>query len=154
MRLISFIANNRRSVGFLSVSRESVFPLEGYVDVLSFLSAGEESWAQAANLAKTASREKLIPLSEVTLLSPLPRPGKILCIGVNYRDHAAETRLPKVPEVFTKFSSSTVRDGTRVVIPTATKQPDYEAELGVVIGQTCRRVAAEDWEQYVFGIRS
>ncbi len=117
MRLISFIANNRRSVGVLFVSRESVFPLEGYVDALSFLSAGEESWAQAANLAKTASREELISVSEVTLLSPLPRPGKILCIGVNYRDHAAETRLPlpKVPEVFTKFSSSIVPDGTRVL---------------------------------------
>jgi 2-keto-4-pentenoate hydratase/2-oxohepta-3-ene-1,7-dioic acid hydratase in catechol pathway len=72
---------------------------------------------------------------------------------VNYRDHAAETGLqqPKVPEVFAKFSSSIVGDGATVVIPTATKEPDYEAELGVVIGQTCHRVAAEDWEQYVFG---
>jgi Fumarylacetoacetate (FAA) hydrolase family len=130
MRLISFIANNRTSVGLLSTSGESVFPSEGYVDALTFLSAGEASWAETAKLGKTASKEELISLSEVTLRSLVPRPEKILCIGVNYRDYAAETglRLPKVPEVFAKFTSSVVGDGTTVVIPAATKEPDNEAE--------------------------
>jgi 2-keto-4-pentenoate hydratase/2-oxohepta-3-ene-1,7-dioic acid hydratase in catechol pathway len=153
MRLISFIKNNKASAGVLSISQESVFPIDGYDDALTFLSAGEHSWAAVAKLAQHASRKELIPLSKVTLLSPLPRPGKIICIGVNYRDHAAETKLPlpKVPEVFAKFTSSIVGDGDQVVIPTATKQPDYEAEFGVVIGKTCHRAAAEDWQQYVFG---
>jgi 2-keto-4-pentenoate hydratase/2-oxohepta-3-ene-1,7-dioic acid hydratase in catechol pathway len=153
MRLISFIKNNKTSAGLLSISQKSVFPIDGYVDALTFLAAGEPAWAAVAKRANTGSREELIPLSEVALLSPLPRPGKILCIGVNYRDHAVETKLPlpKVPEVFAKFTSSIVGDGDHIVIPKETKQPDYEAEFGVVIGRTCHRATAEDWQQYVFG---
>jgi 2-keto-4-pentenoate hydratase/2-oxohepta-3-ene-1,7-dioic acid hydratase in catechol pathway len=89
----------------------------------------------------------------VRLLSPLPRPGKILCVGLNYRDHAIESKmeLPKVPAVFTKFSNSVTGHGANVVIPGMTKQADYEAEMAVVIGKTARRVTVEGWQEFVFG---
>jgi 2-keto-4-pentenoate hydratase/2-oxohepta-3-ene-1,7-dioic acid hydratase in catechol pathway len=86
------------------------------------------------------------PLAGLALRAPVPRPGKVLCIGLNYRDHAAETGkpLPTVPMLFAKWANSVVGDGATVAIPAATQQVDWEAELGVVIGRTVKDVAVED----------
>jgi 2-keto-4-pentenoate hydratase/2-oxohepta-3-ene-1,7-dioic acid hydratase in catechol pathway len=155
MRLVSFVWNEKSVAGLLTATQDHIFPLNavGYGDALSFLAAGEQAWHAAASRARDASQEKLISLSGVRLLSPLPRPGKILCVGLNYRDHAIESKmeLPKVPAVFTKFSNSVTGHGVDVVIPTMTKQADYEAEMAVVIGKTARRVEAKNWQEYVFG---
>jgi 2-keto-4-pentenoate hydratase/2-oxohepta-3-ene-1,7-dioic acid hydratase in catechol pathway len=155
MRLISFIRNEKSVAGLLNTTQDQIFPLDviGYGDTLSFLAAGERSWYAAASRAKAASSDELIPLARVRLLSPLPRPGKILCVGLNYRDHAVESKmeLPKVPAVFTKFSNSVTGHDTNVVIPKMTNQADYEAEMAVVIGKTARRVDVKDWQEYVFG---
>jgi 2-keto-4-pentenoate hydratase/2-oxohepta-3-ene-1,7-dioic acid hydratase in catechol pathway len=155
MRLVSFVWNEKSVAGLLIATRGRIFPLDavGYGDALSFLVAGEQAWHAAASRAMDASPEKLIPLTSVRLLSPLPRPGKILCVGLNYRDHAIESKmeLPKVPAVFTKFPNSVTGHGANVVIPRMTKQADYEAEMAVVIGKTARRVTVEDWQEFVFG---
>jgi acylpyruvate hydrolase len=72
-------------------------------------------------------------------LSPLPieRPGKIVCVGLNYRDHAEEqgTELPSAPLLFAKWPNALIGPGEPIVIPRVSKQVDYEAELGVVIGE-------------------
>jgi len=155
MRLVSFVWNEKKVAGLLTAARDQIFPLDavGYGDALSFLAAGEQAWYAAVSRAKDISPEKLIPLTSVRLLSPLPRPGKILCVGLNYRDHAVESKmdLPKVPAVFTKFANAVTGHGTDVVIPKMTKQADYEAEMAVVIGKTARRVDAKNWQEYVFG---
>jgi acylpyruvate hydrolase len=88
------------------------------------------------------------PLSEVRLLAPVPRPGKIICVGLNYRDHAKETgkAVPTEPVLFSKFANSVVGPGADVVVPL-----DYEAELAVVIGRRASRVAAADALDHVAG---
>lgn len=155
MRLVSFAWNEKNVAGLLNATQDQVFPLDviGYDDALSFLTAGESAWQAAASRVRAASPEELIPLAHVRLLSPIPRPGKILCIGLNYRDHAIESKmeLPKVPAVFTKFSNAIIGDRATVIIPAMTQQADYEAEMAVVIGKTARRVDAKDWKEYVFG---
>jgi 2-keto-4-pentenoate hydratase/2-oxohepta-3-ene-1,7-dioic acid hydratase in catechol pathway len=95
----------------------------------------------------------LASLSSVTLEAPLQRPPKILCIGLNYRDHAAESKMepPKFPTVFTKYPHTLIGNGQAIVLPRATQQPDYEAELAVVIGQAGRNIPEADWENHVFG---
>ena len=82
---------------------------------------------------------------ELRLTAPIPRPGKIICIGLNYRDHAAETGkpIPTEPVLFAKFANSVVGDGAVVPIPEVTAEADWEAELGVVIGSTARQVARD-----------
>ncbi len=94
-----------------------------------------------------------VPLAEVTLCAPVPRPGKIICVGLNYRDHAAETGkpIPTEPILFAKFANSVVPHGSEVPIPAATDEVDWEAELGVVIGSTARQVAPEDALGHVAG---
>lgn len=83
-------------------------------------------------------------VDEVLLAAPVPRPGKIVCVGLNYVDHAAETmmELPEVPLLFAKFPSAVVGPGAAIELPPMTAQLDWEAELAVVIGQTARDLAA------------
>ena len=89
----------------------------------------------------------------VTLLAPVPGPGKVICIGLNYKDHAAESGMdiPEQPVSFSKFTTSVVGPGDNVVIPPGSEQVDYEAELGVVIGRRARRVSRADALNHVLG---
>src|SRR6188508_3420292 len=84
---------------------------------------------------------------------PIPRPGKIVCVGLNYRDHAEEqgVDLPKAPLFFAKYTTSLVGPGDAIVIPPGVEQADYEAELGVVIGTTVRGVSKENAFEAVAG---
>lgn len=94
-----------------------------------------------------------IKRSQVQVLAPVPRPGKLICIGLNYRDHAAESKMPipERPVVFSKFSTSVIGPGEPVVLPASSKQVDYEAELAVVIGRHCKNVKASRAYEYVLG---
>lgn len=90
---------------------------------------------------------------DVTLAAPIPRPGKIICIGLNYRDHAAESgmEIPKSPVIFSKFSSCAIGPNAPIVIPNGSTQSDYEAELAFVIGRKARNVSRDNALDYVFG---
>jgi len=83
----------------------------------------------------------------------IPRPGKIVCVGLNYRDHAAEggMDLPKAPLLFAKWPNTLIGDGDAIVLPPESSQVDYEAELGVVIGASARRVSERDALDHVEG---
>ena len=84
---------------------------------------------------------------------PIERPGKIVCVGLNYRDHAEEqgTALPQAPLLFAKWPNTLIGPGDAIVIPSITKQVDYEAELGVVIGERVRGVSEENALEAVRG---
>jgi 2-keto-4-pentenoate hydratase/2-oxohepta-3-ene-1,7-dioic acid hydratase in catechol pathway len=77
---------------------------------------------------------------------PIPRPGKIVCVGLNYRDHAEEqgAELPAAPLLFAKFPTSLIGPGDPIVIPVIVTRCDYEAELGVVLGETVKNVSREN----------
>ena len=84
---------------------------------------------------------------------PIERPGKIVCVGLNYRDHAAEqgVELPREPLLFAKWPNALVGPGDPIVIPPEVEQCDYEAELGVVIGVRVKRVSKENALEAVRG---
>lgn len=84
---------------------------------------------------------------------PIPRPGKIICVGLNYRDHATEQGIepPEAPLFFAKYTTALIGPGDPIVIPPVVSQADYEAELGVVIGRTVRRVSRENALEAVKG---
>lgn len=107
----------------------------------------------ADRVAELGRAGVIVPLAEVELLSPIPRPGKVICIGLNYRDHAAESGLevPEWPLVFSKFSSCVVGPEVPVILPPGDDNIDYEAELGVVIGREACRVSEEEAMDYVLG---
>ncbi len=110
--------------------------------LVSLLQGGSAAIARARAAAEAAPAAARRPLASVRLLSPLPRPSKVVCVGLNYRDHAEETGqpIPKVPIFFTKAVTSVIGPGAPIVLPLDSEQVDYEAELAVVIGARCRRV--------------
>jgi 2-keto-4-pentenoate hydratase/2-oxohepta-3-ene-1,7-dioic acid hydratase in catechol pathway len=94
------------------------------------------------------------PLSAVQLLPPIPDPEKIVCIGLNYRKHAAEVgvdvgALPDVPTIFAKYPNALVPDGATVKVPTG--KTDYEAEVAFVVGKRAKDVAEAEALDYVAG---
>ncbi len=94
-----------------------------------------------------------IPLAEVALLSPVPRPGKVICIGLNYADHAAESGMepPAAPLVFSKFTNNVVGPDAVVPMPLGDSESDYEAELAVVIGRRAWRIDESAAMDHVLG---
>jgi 2-keto-4-pentenoate hydratase/2-oxohepta-3-ene-1,7-dioic acid hydratase in catechol pathway len=95
----------------------------------------------------------VVSLNDVCLEAPVPRPGKIICIGLNYRDHAAESGMPipTSPIIFSKFSSCAIGPGASIVVPHGSTQSDYEAELAFIVGRYARNVARENALDHVFG---
>jgi len=115
--------------------------------------AASAAAADAGRLAEWRDAGLVLPFDRTPLLAPVPRPGKIVCIGLNYRDHAAEARMP-VPEwplLFAKYSSAVVGSGAGIELPVSSGRVDYEAELAVVIGRRTRRVVSAEALDAVFG---
>jgi 2-keto-4-pentenoate hydratase/2-oxohepta-3-ene-1,7-dioic acid hydratase in catechol pathway len=110
----------------------------------------------ATVLDQLKSKNALVPAEHAYWFAPVPRPGKLICIGLNYRDHAKESNmpLPEKPVVFSKFSSAVIAPGEPVVIPRTSQQVDYEAELAVVIGRRAKNVSADRSYDYVLGYTS
>ncbi|HWX32003.1 MAG TPA: fumarylacetoacetate hydrolase family protein, partial [Steroidobacteraceae bacterium] len=88
------------------------------------------------------AKPAIIPLDRVSLLPVIPNPDKILCVGLNYATHVAETRRPdsKYPSIFTRFSDTQVGHGAPVLRPTFSERFDWEGELAVVIGRGGRHI--------------
>jgi acylpyruvate hydrolase len=108
----------------------------------------------AADQAEVLRRDGVVfTLSEVTLKAPIPRPGKLILLGLNYRDHAEETgqKIPEVPTLFAKYNNSVIGPGAAILIPRATEQIDYEAEFAFVIGRRGHDIARERALDYVAG---
>jgi 2-keto-4-pentenoate hydratase/2-oxohepta-3-ene-1,7-dioic acid hydratase in catechol pathway len=100
-----------------------------------------------------AIAQALVNRSDVQLLAPIPRPGKIVCVGRNYKEHAEETgaSIPESPIIFSKFSTAVTGPGQPVVLPPESNKSDYEAELAVIIGRRAKHVSRETALDYVFG---
>ncbi len=94
-----------------------------------------------------------IKRSEIRLAAPVPRPPKIICIGLNYRNHALESgmEIPKSPIIFSKFSSCAIGAGESILLPKGSEKVDYEAELAVIIGRRAKNVNKAEAMNYVFG---
>jgi 2-keto-4-pentenoate hydratase/2-oxohepta-3-ene-1,7-dioic acid hydratase in catechol pathway len=139
MKLVSFLHDGAVHGGILDGYKIHPLPCS----ILDFIASGDIMHP----VDNTPS-----PLEGVTLLAPLQH-SRIFGIGLNYREHAAESKMTvqAVPTVFMKLASSITGPDTDVLLPPDATHPDYEAELAVVIGKPGHRIAAADWEQHVFG---
>jgi 2-keto-4-pentenoate hydratase/2-oxohepta-3-ene-1,7-dioic acid hydratase in catechol pathway len=144
MKIATFEANGRVSYGI--VKDQGVVDVgsrlgQRFPDLRSVIAAGQID--QMENLAAKASVD--FPLAGVRLLKPLPNPGQILCVGINYPDRAAEYKdnaeRPKYPSIFVRFPASLVGHEEPIVRPPESKQLDYEGEVALVIGRHARRIA-------------
>lgn len=123
MRLVTFSQNGSSAPGVVQGS--GLLPLApiGYSDALAFIAAGEPARRAVQQKLVSISAKDLLPFSVVRLLGPIPHPPKILCIGLNYRDHALESKMeiPAVPTVFAKFSTAVIGPDAPIVLPRFSK---------------------------------
>ncbi|THF77306.1 fumarylacetoacetate hydrolase family protein [Cohnella fermenti] len=118
------------------------------------IAGGEGALAALRSLAENASGASLLREEELELAPCVPKPGKIICVGLNYRKHAEETNapIPQSPILFSKYGNALAAHGEDVPLPAAVSDKvDYEAELAVVIGRKAKDVSREEALGYVFG---
>ena len=160
MRLVTFVQGEEFRLGALldRDGEQVVVDLNKLdarlpADMIQFLEGGESTKSLAQEKLAQVGSEFHMPLAAVRLWAPIPRPGKIMCVGLNYRDHAEETRatIPDFPTIFTKYANTVNAPGGDIVIPRVTHQVDYEAELAVVIGKRGRYIPAGAAYDYIAG---
>lgn len=164
MQLVQFQADNSESrlgavvgervLDLSAAAKKSGQDSTHFQDMLSFLRAGKAASTLASKLmAESGVLASGSPLATVRLLPPIARPGKIVAIGLNYRDHCVEQGIepPTIPLIFAKFPNSIAGPYDPIILPAEDMQVDYEAELGVVIGRNAKRIAASEAMEHVAG---
>ena len=118
----------------------------GYSDALSAITAGVSAVDRLCQCPK-------YQLKDVHLHPPLPNPPRIFAIGLNYRDHAIESKMPipSTPVVFFKLQTAIIGPGDTIILPRNSTEPDYEAEFAFVIGKGGYRIPASAWREHVYG---
>jgi 2-keto-4-pentenoate hydratase/2-oxohepta-3-ene-1,7-dioic acid hydratase in catechol pathway len=142
MKLAQFFQNGKLHIGIIEAKK--LLPLDFNGDFHAWLAAGRP----------LTSTESSIPLEQVTLSAPVNRPGKIIAIGLNYADHAAEGNIekPKEPLIFAKFSNSIIGPDAEITWSAEiTEKVDFEAELAVVIGEEATKCDPDTALKKVFG---
>jgi len=154
MKLITFKRGGRMSYG--AVKHDGIVDLGARLgrDAPALLDLiANELMARARDIVDIADAD--LPLDSVKLERPLPAPGKILCVGINYLDRNAEYKdgsgQPKHPSVFVRFPASFVAHGEPLIRPPETTQFDYEGEIALVIGRSGRRIRREEGLEHLFG---
>jgi 2-keto-4-pentenoate hydratase/2-oxohepta-3-ene-1,7-dioic acid hydratase in catechol pathway len=153
MKLVTFNHHNQNRIGAV-VGDEVVDSLgcpQLPTTMLEFLTLGEP--ALAAMSAQIESGKNRLPLAEVTLLAPVPKPGKYLGIGLNYPEHIHETSTekPEYPLFFNKQTTCVIGQDAAIHLPKVSDKVDYEGELAFVIGKRCRHVPVEKAAQVIAG---
>lgn len=139
-------------VDLTAAASQSSAPVEYFASTIRFLEAGQEALSRAQSLL-TSSTSPAYALEAVRLCAPIPRPGKVVAIGLNYRDHSLEQGVapPSAPLFFAKFPTSVTGPYDPIVIPNGDPQVDYEAELAVIIGRRAKTVPEDEAMAYVGG---
>ena len=156
MRFISVQRKGVEGTGIITslnatIAKVSWAGTPAYVGSLDALVKSGNAALQAAG-AKLLSGEE-VSLADVELLAPLRSPGKIICVGLNYADHSAESGFatPTYPAIFSRYASSLMGAGAPMLRPKVSEQLDYEGELAVVIGKGGRHIAKESALEHVLG---
>jgi 2-keto-4-pentenoate hydratase/2-oxohepta-3-ene-1,7-dioic acid hydratase in catechol pathway len=155
MRLLSYLVNDKPYYG--AVTAGGVVNLTGrighlYPDLKSLIAGDGLEAARKAVAGQAADHA----LDDLVLLSPIPAPEKLWCIGVNYKDRNAEYKdnsdLPKYPSLFVRNPSSVVGSGQPIEKPKISEQLDYEGELVIVIGKQGRHIPRDKAWEHIFGL--
>jgi 2-keto-4-pentenoate hydratase/2-oxohepta-3-ene-1,7-dioic acid hydratase in catechol pathway len=146
VRLVTYELEGKASVG---IRRDGGVVPSPYDDMIALIRDGERGLDIARKAAETGD-----PVQPDRLLAPIPRPGKILCSGVNYASHSEENPgavLPTEPFFFSKLPTAVIGPGEAIVIPSPDTNTDYEVELAMVLGQSAKRLSAGSALDAVFG---
>lgn len=165
MKLLTFYKDGKETLGIkmngmvmdLHLALKSEPQLKMDLDIMSIIAKGEDALknikAFVENLSETQLERFFVDESTIEFAPAVPRPSKIICVGLNYRKHAEETKLPlpDFPILFNKFPNALAGHREKVRVPRTTERLDYEVELGIVIGKRGKYIDESDALEYVFG---
>jgi len=153
MQLVTFEHNGSAKPGAIAGDRVIGLQAAGFSTLLHIIQGGSEALQRIKTWVDNPPKDEIVPLANARILAPLSNPPKIICVGLNYRDHALECneQIPKLPTLFSKYTTSIIGPGEAIVLPKDSKEPDYEAELAVVIGKGGRYISKDRWRDHVFG---
>lgn len=164
MKIARYSYQNKESYGV--INRQTVlslpelaerFRIELPLRLEDFIAESDCTLEKTEELLRNASNSGIesvaIPLCAVSLLAPISFPPKILCLGLNYSDHAGETKstIPDEPIIFMKPHTAIIGPNQKIIKPLFVKELDYEGELCIVIGKTGKHIPVEKAKEYVFG---
>ncbi len=165
MRFLSYIMNEEESFGTLTKERDYIYDLKNFTNqnsLLEFIKYAEDNKNILEEVKKIISKtDDLIPIDKVTILSPIPKTRRnIICLGLNYLDHAKESekykdndfKLPEAPAYFAKMSSETIGHNFDLELEQdLTSKLDYEVELAIIIGKKGRNIPKDKVYDHIFG---
>jgi 2-keto-4-pentenoate hydratase/2-oxohepta-3-ene-1,7-dioic acid hydratase in catechol pathway len=164
LRFVRYLHSGVESYGLLS--DDEIINLQTLADIPETLlpstieelmGLGEEGMRTVEQLmlnsTKTEKGKATLKMGDATFLAPLSSPPKIICLGLNYRDHAEEAGadIPDEPIIFMKPRTAIVGPDEHIILPNFVKELDYEAELAIVIGKKGKNISVSEAEKYVFG---
>lgn len=162
MKLLMFNKNGKQTLGVkveqgvIDVAAAlDISPIENVpTDVMDVINGGEKALQRLQNFIRTVNLDDVILKEADIIWEPaITQPKKIICVGLNYKKHADETKAPypEIPILFNKFENALTGHLSEVVVPRTTERLDHEVELGIVIGKTAKHVKKEEALDYVFG---
>ena len=154
MKFISFERDGGASESGVLMNKEVVgLKGAGFRTLVDVIAGGLAARAQIEEWILKPPASEVAPLARVRPLAPIPRPPKIICVGLNYRDHAIESNMeiPKVPTIFSKYATAVIGPDDVIRLPRVSTKPDYEAEFAVIIGKGGRYIRSAMWQEHVFG---
>ncbi|MBS7621239.1 fumarylacetoacetate hydrolase family protein [Candidatus Bathyarchaeota archaeon] len=166
MKLVRYLDGGWESYGVLSSDEINVVCLPSLAKAMhrwlpskieTFVTSGERAIKTAEKLLEEAPehafRKNSVPVNKIRLLAPIACPPKIICLGLNYRDHAAEqnAQIPDEPIIFLKPHTTIIGPDENIVKPKFVKKLDYEAELAIVIGRKGKNIPVSEAKKHIFG---
>ncbi len=164
MRMVRFLHSGTESYGLLADREIASLPLLSKAQKHSIpsslemlISLGKESIHGIEELMHSSTKadkaKATIKISDVSILAPVSSPPKIVCLGLNYRDHAEEqgARIPDEPVIFMKPRTAIIGPDESIVQPSFVKQLDYEAELAIVVGKKGKNIPVSEARDFIFG---
>lgn len=158
MRFVQFEEGGRRRLGVERETNGDVVDLSKAdptlpTDMRGFLDGGQKMLLAAKSAVDSGHPSTILPRQNVKIVAPIYNPDKVLCIGMNYKDHCEEQNapIPTEPVIFNKFPSCIIGPTDDLIYPEETEQLDWEVELTIVIGREAKKVKEADAKNYVFG---
>ena len=164
MKITRYI--HRKEVSYGVIIKQDVLPLPALAKHFNedvpqklecFIESGEKNWEKTKEMLRNADdiaiKKVSNPLSRISLLPPIPCPPKIICLGLNYFDHAAETKspVPDEPIIFLKPHTSITGPNQVIMKPQFIRELDYEGELCIVIGKKAKNISVSEAKKHIFG---
>lgn len=159
MKFVTFYSKENLRVGAIVIEKDLEYVIDLHSqnpsipsNLICLLEMGEKGLKLIRDAINKSNKQARIPINDVILAPPIPKPSKIVCLGLNYQDHASDpSKKPEFPTIFAKYNNSLIGNGSAIKLPKISNQTDYEAEMAVIIGKRGKNIPVSDALEYVAG---